>query len=285
MEGWYWRLTDAAGGRAIVVYSALCRARDGDWGFVGLAAHPGGPATWVVEQTGSATPDGRTLRFGDALRLDGDRLRVRVAGAELDAGVRPPADGWPRGLGGLGLGHLAPGLPQYWHPYALASRVSGTARLHGRTIPLDGWRGYAEKTWGPRFPHRWWWGQAHDFPAAPEVSVAFAGGPLLRGVAATACVVGLGDRVLRTWPPGVARVSAGRWALRARTGSWTIHLEGRADPAAALTLGVPQPLERVARPLSHQHLAGALDLRVVRRGATVFSGRSTLAGLEVEVAA
>jgi hypothetical protein len=41
------------------------------------------------------------------------------------------------------------------------------------------------------------------------------------------------------------------------------------------------PAERRVVPWSHQHLAGRMRVRVERRGALVYEGESSLAGLEL----
>ena len=46
-------------------------------------------------------------------------------------------------------------------------------------------------------------------------------------------------------------------------------------------LDVPVPAERRTVPWSHQHLAGRLRVRVMRRSRLVYEGESSLAGLEL----
>ena len=41
MEGWFWRVTDAAAGRVAVALFSINRHPDGDWSTVAVAAHPG----------------------------------------------------------------------------------------------------------------------------------------------------------------------------------------------------------------------------------------------------
>ena len=159
------------------------------------------------------------------------------------------------------------------------------ARAEGMLLGHDlaGATAYAERNWGNGFPPVWWWGEAHDFGGDP-VTVAFAGGPALGPLRATAVVVSIGSRLVRLGEPIVAPVSAetapGRWILRGRSLRHRIELEGAADPAAAHVLDVPVPAERRVVPWSHQHLAGALRVRVTRRGALVYAGETALAGLE-----
>jgi tocopherol cyclase len=54
-----------------------------------------------------------------------------------------------------------PALNQYWHPWLLGGRATGTVSMDGETWSLDGAQVYAEKNWGKEgFPEAWWWGQA-----------------------------------------------------------------------------------------------------------------------------
>jgi hypothetical protein len=145
---------------------------------------------------------------------------------------------------------------------------------------LDGATAYVERNWGAGFPPVWWWGEAHDFGGDP-VTVAFAGGPALGRLRATAVVVHVGDRLVRLGEPLLAGVRAdvapGRWALRGRG----LEIEAAADPDAAHILDVPVPAERRTLPWSHQHLAGRLRVRLARRGRVLFEGESAMAGLEL----
>lgn len=177
LNGWFWRFTRAGTGDAVIVMCAVNRAADGEWGFVGLAGHPGGFDRALVVNSALAR-DGR-VECERALRFDGRALQVDLgADARLEATLVDLLLAPPRGL--LRAAQLTPGLSQYWHPYLLGARVSGSAVVGGRAVSLDGARVYAERNWGGAFPRSWWWGQAHDF-ADPEVSVAFAGGPVRLG--------------------------------------------------------------------------------------------------------
>jgi hypothetical protein len=203
-------------------------------------------------------------------------VRVRIDGASLDA-VIDPVTPWPRrSLGALGLAHLVPALGQYWHPHVLRSGAEGVVA----GWDLAGATAYAERNWGDGFPSRWWWGEAHDFGGDP-VTVAFAGGPALGKLEATALVVSIDGRLVRRGEPVIApvraAVSQGSWRVRARG----VEVEAAADPADAHVLDVPVPGEHRTVPWSHQQLAGRLRVRVTRRGGLVYEGESTLAGLEL----
>jgi hypothetical protein len=282
LEGYYWRFAEPAGGRVVVALCGACRAPDGPWAVVSLAAHPGGFVRTVLTGTAWTDPDGLGVRAEDALVAGPGRLELDLGpDARLDAtlGSRP---GWPhRTFGGLGPAQVVPGLPQYWHPHLLGARVAGEARLGGDVVDLGGASAYAEKNWGGAFPGEWWWGQAGDL-AAGGACVAFAGGRLGGRLAATALVVRIGGKVLRFAPPlALVRggAGAGAWWVRARSPAHSVELEGEAigEPHR---LEVPLPAERRTEPRSRQHLAARMRIEVRRRRRTLLHGESALAGLE-----
>jgi tocopherol cyclase len=285
MEGYFWRITDAASGRVVVAFTAVNRDGAGaSWATIGLAAHPGGFVRTAVVDHAEADPRRLGVRAGGMLRADEGGVDVDLGpGARLRVHFARRV-GWPRALGGVGIGHLVPGLGQYWHPHMLDACVAGTAELDGRTLELSGARAYAEKNWTPYahgFPSEWWWGQAQAF-ADDDVCVAFAGGRL-HGLGAGAVIVRLGDELIRvTGPPAPLRMALGdgTWRLRARTARHVVTVEGSADGAPYM-LPVPKPRERRAQPeVSAMHLAGRLRVRVRRGGRLRFDGTSSLAGLE-----
>jgi len=291
MEGYFWRLTDRAGGRVIIALCGINRAADGTWANVALAGHPGDVLAEAIVPEASADPDGLGVGAGDALGAGPAGLRVDLGpGARLDVAIHDPV-GWPRrAFGGLGPAHAVPALSQYWHPHVLGGRVTGTAVLGGETLDLAGWDVYAEKNWGRGgFPRRWWWGQAQGF-ARRDVCVAFAGGevavaPGVPALTATALVVRVGADVVRLGQPLATPVRAdvvpGAWRLAGRGPRWSVAVRAHAGAAdTARALPVPLPAARRTVPGAHQHLAGTLEVVVRRRGRVAFAGTSTLAGLE-----
>jgi Tocopherol cyclase len=279
MEGWYWRFT-WPDGRVAVALCGVC----GDWALAGVGTEPGGH--WRSRILEEVQRRGTGVRAGAAWASEPERVRVDLGeGCRLSAELRDPVR-WPhRAWGGLGPAGWAPGLGQYWHPHVLRAGVQGVVELAGDRWDLAGATAYAERNWGAGFPRRWWWGEAHDFGGDP-VTVAFAGGPAVGRLEATALVVSVDGRLVRLGEPVVAGVSAdvapGGWRLSGRTARHRVEVEAAADPAAAHTLDVPVPGERRALPWSHQHLAGRLRVRGSRRGGrTVYAGESALAGLEL----
>ena len=284
LEGHFWRITQPRTGTVVVVILAICRDAGGrPWAMASLAAHPGGAVRSATLPAAWGAPRGLALRAGDAFAADERSLRVDLGpDARLQVSFAEPL-AWPRrAFGALGPAHVVPGLSQYWHPWLLRARVSGSARVGDETIDLEGAVAYAEKNWGAGgMPPAWWWGHAHGFDR-PDVCVAFAGGRAGLGplrTTATALVVAVGDEVrtvVRPLRPLRVRVDERGWRL-AGAG---IEVEAHADGAAHL-LPVPVPRER--RRLDDwapQHLAGTLRLSVRRRGRTLYQGTSELAGLE-----
>jgi hypothetical protein len=267
LSGWFWRFTWPDGRAAIV----LCGACPG-WALTGYATQPG---DWHPAILDDPVEDSGGVRIGTAFA--GDAHHVRAAG--VDARLHDVV-AWPRPWHGTGPGGWLPFLRQYWRPLVLRARAEGT--IGG--WDLEGATAYVERNWGNGFPPVWWWGEAHDFGGDP-VTVAFAGGPALGPLHATAVVVHLPSRLIRLGEPVLAGVRAevgpGRWVLRGRSPRHRVEIEAAGDPAAAHVLDVPVPAERRVVPWSHQHLAGQLRVRVSRRSRLVYEGESSLAGLEL----
>jgi hypothetical protein len=272
LDGWFWRFT-WPDGRAAVVLCGVCPG----WALAGVALHPGGAWRPAILDGPEADADG--VRIGSAFAGDPERVRL-----DLGDGVRVHADlrdavRWPRPYPGTGPAGRLPGLRQYWLPHVLHARAEGTVLGHD----LAGATAYAERNWGNGFPPVWWWGEAHDFGGDP-VTVAFAGGPAVGRLRATAAVVRIAGRLVRLGEPLIAPVAAdiapGRWVLRGRSLRHRIEIEAGADPAAAHVLDVPVPAERRTLPWSHQHLAGRLEVSVWRHGRLLYRGETAMAGLE-----
>lgn len=288
MEGWFWRVTDAASGRVVVALCGVNRHPDGDWATVAVAVHPGGIVRAAVferalaERTHFALSAGTSP--GSCLEGSADRLRVDIDDIRLDLRFTELFE-WPKAFGGGGMFSAVPYLNQYWHPYRLGGAATGSVDVGGDRWSVAGAEVYAERNWGAGFPDRWWWGQAHDFGDS-DVSVAFSGGLLRLGpIARPVCgvVVRLGERVIRITPPAPvhSEVTPGRWAVRARSWRYQVDLDGDGTGIEPHVLPVPLPAERRNVDTDFEHLAGRLRCVVRERGHVVFEGTSELAGLEV----
>ncbi|MFN8121789.1 MAG: tocopherol cyclase family protein [Thermoleophilia bacterium] len=278
MEGYYWRLvTDS--GRVVI---ALCGAT-GDRALVALAASPGG-VTWRIGGPVRLDRRGLGVDAGGLMTAGGPHLRVDLGPAERLEAVITGA-GWPRRLSGLGLGGMVPGLSQYWHPHVLGGRAEGTLTLGGRAETFTG-TAYAEKNWGPGFPERWWWGEAHD----GEVTAAFAGGSVRLGpvhLHATTAVVVVDGRVVQlALPLALVRTRAGEgaWRVRGRDAVHRLEIDAEGGPAPALRLPVPPRTPGGAVTHVDQFARGVMRVRLWRGRRLVVDRELAPAGLEAGTA-
>lgn len=287
MEGWFWRLSDPASGRVVVALCSANRHPRGDWSTAAIALHPGA----VVS---SAAVDGviadRT-RFsvqaksaGNLINADRDHLEMVLGDTSVDLTFHDEYQ-WPKAFGGGGVFSSVPFLNQYWHPYRLGGKASGTVTHGDERWTFTDATLYCERNWGAGFPLRWWWGQAHDFGEA-DVCLAFSGGllelgPLKRDV--TGVVVRLGDRVLRITPPALvsSECDVQSWHIDARTIRYHVEIDGTGTAGGPHVLPVPLPAERRNVDTDYEYLAGALHCRIREWGRTIFEGTSDMAALEV----
>lgn len=296
MEGYFWRITDPATGHVIIALCGANHGPQGSWATIGLAGWPQGFVRTDALAGSWTDPSRLGVRGGTqagpsspVFEADRYQLRVHLAeDAQLDLrfnDLRP----WPhRFLGGSSVFQLVPNLNQYWHPWLLGGRASGTATLGETTVRLEDAQVYAEKNWGREgFPDSWWWGQAHDFEE-PEACVAFAGGEIKTGwmrTEVTALVVRLPNgHVLRLGNPVVSPVRAStrdeHWTLSGRGYGWQVDLVATAPLDDAFVLPVPVPSEHTNVPGDLEHLVGDMRVRVRRFGRHVWTGRTSFAALE-----
>ncbi len=307
MEGYFWRLTEAASGRSVIALIGINRPRTGaPWATVGLASWPDGFLRTAAIADGWADPVGLGARAegprisqptGASARFvaDGQRVEVDLGPDARLAFVVTDHRQWPeRPFGGSSYFQTVPGLNQYWHPWLLGGRASGEAILGGHTYTFTDAQVYGEKNWGKGgFPDHWWWGQAHGFPER-EAAVAFAGGEINVGrlrTTVTGLVVRLPDgEVLRLGNPVTspvrAQVTDEQWLLEGsgagvrRAARWSIRVAGHAPLRHAHVLPVPLPNERRNVAGALEHLGGRLEVEVRQGGREIWSGTSELAGLE-----
>ncbi len=152
MEGYFWRLSDAASGRALIALIGVNRDRSGShWATLGLATHPSRVLVEVAAADVEAWADPDRLGARSGTAFDGTATTVHVdlgPGARLSVGVEDSAL-WPRPrFGGSSLFQSVPALNQYWHPWLLGGRAVGSAQVGEETWEIDGWQVYGEKNWG-----------------------------------------------------------------------------------------------------------------------------------------
>ncbi len=292
MEGYFWRITDPAAERTVIALIGVQTDHTGRWALAGLGASDG---SWhqAIIPTAEARRAGLGARAaGPGASFVGTDERVVVALGD-DARLDVRLEGltrWPGGrpFGGSSWFQMIPGLNQYWHPWLLGGRATGTLTVGERRWDLVDAHVYGEKNWGRAgFPESWWWGQAHGFPEA-DACVAFAGGDVHAGplrTTVTGLVLRLPDgRVLRLGNPVTSPVRAEvgdeHWHLEGHSRGWSVSVKSAAPLSDAHVLPVPLVGQRRAVPGAIEHLSGRLSVRVSHCGHPVWSSESSLAGLE-----
>lgn len=298
MEGYFWRITDPETGRVVIALCGANKSPKGAWATIGLAAWPLGFLRTEARNGAWTNPDQLGVRGGlntgagnetHAFEADSDHLHVDLGSdARLDLRFHETTR-WPhRMFGGSSLFQTVPGLNQYWHPWLLGGKASGTATLGDTIWEFRDADVYAEKNWGREgFPESWWWGQAQGFEDE-GACVAFAGGLVTAGplkAEVTGLVVRLpGGRVVRLGNPLVSpvhtRTSDEHWQLSGRGYGWRIKVEASAPLDQAFVLAVPLPSEHRNVAGDLEHLAGDLTVSVHRFGRHLWTGSTSLAALE-----
>lgn len=287
MEGWFWRVSDEASGRALIALCSVNRHDGGDWSTTAVAVHPGLTVNAAALSAARAQESPFCVTAGDdadSFTAGTDRVRFELGDLKLNMELTDQVR-WPKAFGGGGIFSAIPFLNQYWHPYYLGGRASGTVEYGEQSWTFDNAKLYAERNWGAGFPLRWWWGQAHDF-GDDDVCVAFSGGLLSLGPIArdvNGIVVRIGSKVIRMTPPVLVRSRVGdnQWFLRGRSPRYEIVLEGDGRHLPPHVLPVPLPAARRNIDTDFEHLGGQLRCTVRERGRLLFDGTSELAGLEV----
>lgn len=287
MEGWFWRVSDEASGRALIALCSVNRHPGGDWSTAAVAVHPGQLVRSGALRGARAGRSPFAVAAGDesgSFAVAADEVRFVLGDLRLDMAFRDQV-AWPKAFGGGGIFSAIPFLNQYWHPYCLGGKASGTVEYGGERWTFDSAKLYAERNWGAGFPLRWWWGQAHDF-GDDDVCVAFSGGLLSLGPIArdvNGVVVRIGGTVIRMTPPVLVRSRVGdnHWLIRGRSPRYEIEVEGDGSRLPPHVLPVPLPGERRNIDSDFEHLGGSLRCTVRKGGRLLFEGTSDLAGLEV----
>jgi len=287
MEGWFWRVTDEAAGRALIALCSVNRQPTGDWSTAAVGVHPGLVVRSGALGNAQALQSPFSVSAGDDsgnFTVSTDRVRFELGDLRLNMEITDRF-AWPKAFGGGGVFSAIPFLNQYWHPYCLGGRASGTVEYGSESWSFDGAKVYAERNWGKGFPLRWWWGQAHDF-GGDDVCVAFSGGLLSLGPIArdvNGIVVRVGKKVIRMTPPVLVRSEVGdnQWLIRGKSRRYEIELVGDGRHLPPHVLPVPLPAQRRNIDTDFEHLGGRLHCTVRESGRLLFEGTSELAALEV----
>jgi len=112
MEGYFWRVTDTARQRVLVVLCGVNQHPDGDWATVAIAAHPGGFVRAAVLDRAAAAPD----RFFVTAGADVCAERNWGSGFQnAGGGARPKASGRAVGRAPDDARGVQSHLSHVWH--------------------------------------------------------------------------------------------------------------------------------------------------------------------------
>jgi hypothetical protein len=128
MEGWFWRVTDEASGRALIALCSVNRQPAGDWSTAAVGVHPGLVVRSGALEGARAQESPFSVTAGDEsgnFTVSTDRVRFELGDLRLNMEITDRF-AWPKAFGGGGIFSAIPFLNQYWHPYCLGGKASGT---------------------------------------------------------------------------------------------------------------------------------------------------------------
>jgi tocopherol cyclase len=133
MEGWFWRVSDEASGHVLIALCSVNRHPDGDWSTTAVGVHPGGVVRSAALSGARAENAPFRVTAGDdagTFTVGADRVRFELGDLTLSMEFADRVL-WPKAFGGGGVFSAIPFLNQYWHPYYLGGRASGTVEYAG----------------------------------------------------------------------------------------------------------------------------------------------------------
>ncbi len=174
-EGWYFKLVDRDGRRAIAVIPGVYLDPDGDGGHAFIQVFDGrqNETHYVPYPRAAFAGDEKVFditvadsRFAaHTLTLDIRDASCSLTGTLRFSGLSP----WPRTLlspGIMGWYSWVPFMECYHGIVSLDHGIEGTLILNGESIDFTGGKGYTEKDWGRSFPEAWIWCQSNHFATA-----------------------------------------------------------------------------------------------------------------------
>lgn len=288
-EGWYYKVSDAEGHRAMATIVGLSRGPDPaeDHAFIQIIRSEGPPPEYhrFPLDTFRTAPDRFHLRLGgNTFHAEG--FDLLLPGLEAHARLHDRVLWRPTPLAPGIMGPLSylPLLECYHDLVCADAAVTGSWHDATGRHSLDGGRGYVEKDQGRSFPQAWIWTQTNLFQRRhASFMLAVATVPWLglpfRGFLGFLLL----DRDLKpfaTWTGAsltILSADEGRFHIRIRSGPHTIEAEGRSDKNQPLLAPVDSGMHRTI----HEGLSGTVHLRVLdRHGRLLLEDTGRLAGLE-----
>lgn len=292
-EGWYYKLVDASGGRAIAVIPGISMARGGEQhAFVQLNRDDGTSAywrfpvedfTWSRERFEVCIGPNKFSPRGIELDLSGEEGELRGA-VTFGPWVPWPVTALSPGI--MGWYRFVPFMECYHGVLGLDHSLTGSLVLDGGAADFTGGRGYAEKDWGRSFPEAWVWLQSNHF-GAPGTSLilSVAKIPFL-GSWFVGQIAGLlhDGRLYRFTTYTGAKLTR----LEHREGGVTVVMSDRrheltVDAEGAHPGELASPVLGGMTGRVQESLAGRVHVRLTRRsdGSVVYEGDGSNTGMEL----
>ena len=292
-EGWYCKAVTADLSQAWSFILGMSTGRSGEGSSSFIQVIEGRTArTWWFEHP-----------LAD-FEADSRAFRVRVGRSELSSEglVLDEGQGEDRFAGRLSFGPLSnfppkllsPGImgPYSFVPFmecrhgliSLDHGLQGSFAQGGKTVDLDGGRGYMEKDWGSSMPSSWIWMQSNNFPRAGDsFMLSLATVPWLgSSFPGFLFAARLGGRLFReasytgAFLEGL-EVSDESLALRVRGRRDSFELRARRSRGGILRAPVHGTLSRRIA----ESVDASIGLTWTHRGRQVFEGLAPKAGLEL----
>ena len=189
-EGWYFKLVDARQQEVFAFIPGILKGRaptdshsfihlvDGGNSFMHYLRLP--PQQFTAARKSFDVSVGENKFSLQGMQLAVDEPEFSVQGKLTFANVAK----WPDSLlspGSMGPYNFLPRMQCYSQVCAMDMEINGQLQVNGRSVNMDGGRGYVEKIWGAAFPYSWIWVQANSFPSRASLSCSLGHIPMPLG--------------------------------------------------------------------------------------------------------
>ncbi len=170
-EGWYYKMVDGRGRNVVAIIPGVSFEKDGSaHAFIQVAGSGTGPALYFKypleafrysEKILDVTIGGSTFKR-EGLDINACSDINQITGSLKFSGLSP----WPvkpGSPGAMGWYAFVPFMQCYHGVVSMDHEIYGSISINGKSINMDGGRGYIEKDWGKSFPRYHIWMQTNHF--------------------------------------------------------------------------------------------------------------------------
>lgn len=169
-EGWYVRVFDAGANINLALIFAKTHFHKDPHAFIQIFDGTAGTNRYLRLPIDAFNYQDETVMIGKQT-LSPSHIHISEQDVSIDVQIIQPVDlGDKSAMGPL----LALPLECYQEVIFMDARLRGTVRFGSKTYHLEQAQSYMEKTYGRKFPVRWFWLQANRFDQ--NVSISLAGG-------------------------------------------------------------------------------------------------------------